>query len=314
MKRLDIKISFHCNNHCRHCVQGRKRTLSRYRPTRVLKEMMLRSRSDCDEIVFTGGEPTVNDDFLECVRYAKKAGYRSVQVQTNGRLFAYKDFAQAVYAAGVDEFVVALHGPTPPVHDFLTRVPGSFWQTVAGIRNLKALGGRVISNSVITKPNYRLLPEIAELLVSLDVDQLQFAYVHILGSARENYRSIVPRVELLVPFMRRAVALGRHHRKNTYVEAVPLCCLKGFEACASEAYMPETRIFDERGFTPDFAHVRRAEGKAKDARCRRCVHDSVCEGPWKEYAALFGWKEFIPVERPPAETPGRNTAKRRRRG
>jgi MoaA/NifB/PqqE/SkfB family radical SAM enzyme len=38
----------------------------------------------------------------------------------------------------------------------------------------------VIINSVVTKDNYKEIPELAALLIKLKVTQFQFAFVHIL--------------------------------------------------------------------------------------------------------------------------------------
>jgi len=76
-------------------------------------------------------------------------------------MFNYRDFCLKTIAAGANEFSPALHGHKASVHDGLTKVPGSFKETVAGIRNLKNLGQKVMTNSVITSKNFSYLPELA---------------------------------------------------------------------------------------------------------------------------------------------------------
>ena len=43
----------------------------------------------------------------------------------------------SLIAAGATEFSPSLHGSTAAIHDELTQAPGSFDQTVAGLKNLK---------------------------------------------------------------------------------------------------------------------------------------------------------------------------------
>ncbi len=296
-RRIDLKVGFQCNNRCKFCVQGDKRYHYPDKTTDELKQLLLEGRKDADEVVFTGGEPTIRKDLPELVRYARDVGYKLVQIQTNGRAFASMEFCKKMIDAGATEFSPAVHGPTPEIHDSLTLAPGSFKQTVKGIINLKSLGQTVIMNSVITKPNYKYLPETAMLFVKLKVDQFQFAFVHALGSAAKNFDEIVPRYSLLEPYLKKALLIGINAGIRVMTEAVPLCFLTGgFERYAAEFVIPHTKIFDAQWVIDDYTVYRHTEGKLKGPMCRQCVHDAYCEGPWREYPEHFGWEEFHPVK------------------
>ncbi|MDE2293766.1 MAG: hypothetical protein KGL53_16925, partial [Elusimicrobia bacterium] len=200
--------------------------------------------------------------------------------------------------AGVTEFSPALHGSRPEVHDFLVRSPGAWLQTVAGLRNLRRLGLKVLTNSVVTKPNYRDLPDLARLLVSLRVGQFQLAFVHVAGTAAKNASWLVPRKALAAPFVEAALDVGAAAGVPCFAEAFPPCLLGRHAARASEATMPRTRVVDAERVTEDYTRYRLEEGKARGPLCGDCRYSGSCEGPWKEYPALFGWDEFVPV---PAE-------------
>ncbi len=89
----------------------------------------------------TGGEPAQNPDFLKLLAYfRKRTPGRELALLSNGRRFCDADFAKAALLAGGKPFSVAvpLHGAGPASHDAVTRVPGSFRQTLAGLRNLFA--------------------------------------------------------------------------------------------------------------------------------------------------------------------------------
>jgi hypothetical protein len=139
------------------------------------------------------------------------------------------------------------------------------------------------------------LPEIAKLLISLDVDQFQFAFVHALGAVAKNFDSVVPRMSLVAPYLKKALTIGKHFSKEAMAEAVPYCFLVGFENHISENIMPKMKIFDFKHIVPDFKKARVAEGKIKGPCCKKCGYFAVCEGPWKEYPEKFGWSEFEPV-------------------
>jgi len=294
VNRVDFKTGFKCNNRCVFCVQGDKRnTVGNYNKEELFKKLT-DARQNSDSIVFTGGETTIHPSFLDLVREAKRLGFVHIQVQTNGRMFARKEFVRDVVAAGANEFNPSLHGHTAEIHDQLTDAPGSFNQVLLGIKTLKTMGQRVITNSVITKSNFSFLPELAQLLAALKVDQMQFAFVHILGTAAEQYQQVVPKKSEVAPFVHKAIDIAKSNKIPVFTEAIPFCFMQGYEEAVVEAQIPITKIFDEQ-IIENYTEYRWNEGKVKGPPCQTCAKNADCEGPWKEYPELFGWDEFKPV-------------------
>jgi len=296
MKKADIKTGFSCNNNCLFCVQGSEKKKFGNKSTEELKLVIKKAKKGCDTIVFTGGEPTIRTDLIELVTLAKLIGFKTIQIQSNGRMFVYEKFCKDIVAAGANEFALALHGHTAQLHNYLTGAE-SFRQIVGGIRTLKKMGQKVITNTVITKSNYRHLPEIAKILIGLDVDQMQFAFVHPLGAAGKNFDSIVPRMEMVIPYLKKAIEIGRVLNRKVMTEGVPFCLLAGYEGSISETVMPDIKIFERVGVINDYTKTRIMKDKAKGPECVRCIYNNICEGPWKEYPQAFGWEEFKPVNK-----------------
>lgn len=296
--RVDLKVGFRCNNFCRFCVQGDKRERLPSKETAELIRSLEEGRAGgATGVVITGGEPTLHKSIVEIARRARALGYATIQVQSNGRTFCYEDFCRKLIAAGVNEFGPSLHGSTSAIHDYLTGAPGAFMQTVAGIRLLKKLGQRVITNSVITKVNYRDLPDLARLLVALGADQFQFAFMHMSGRAGENKTWLAARKTLIEPYVKRALDVGIKAGRTVMTEAIPYCRMGGYEAYVAERIIPRTRIYDADCVIPDYTKTRVDEGKARGPRCPECAWHDACEGPWREYPELFGWDEFVPAAR-----------------
>ncbi len=296
-KRVDVKVGFSCNNRCLFCVQGRKRyEIGDFTTEEVFKKLE-ESRKIADSIVFTGGESTIRKDFFKLVQYAKSLNFRIIQIQTNGRMFAYKKFCEEAIKAGANEFSPALHGHIAPLHDFLTRSRGSFEQTTTAIKNLKSLGQYVLTNTVITKSNYRHLPEIASLLVKLGVDQYQFAFVHPVGTAFEYFERVVPRMKLIEPYVKKGLDIGIKAGKRVMTEAIPYCIMKGYEDYIAEKIIPATTIYDANFVVENYTEFRLKEGKKKGPLCKKCRYFEICEGPWREYPERYGFDEFVPVRK-----------------
>jgi MoaA/NifB/PqqE/SkfB family radical SAM enzyme len=294
--RADIKVGYSCNNNCKFCVQGKKKETLPDKTTFELLKILREARSSANGVVFTGGEPTIRADFLTLVSFAKKLGYRRIQAQTNARMFAYKDFCARALDAGVNEFGIAIHGHIPELHDYLTSTQGSFLQTVKAIKNLVALNVPVYSNTVITQSNYRHLPEIARLLASLGVKQFKLAFVHALGSAADNFSSIVPRMSLAIPYIKEALAVGINAGITVMTEAIPYCMLGKYRRFIAERYIPSTKIYEFPEEIIDFDRLRPTLAKTKSDSCKTCLYYERCEGTWIEYPAFFGWHEFVPVK------------------
>lgn len=296
LKKADVKTGFLCNSNCRFCVQGDQKKAFGNKTTIELKKIIEDASRDCGIIVFTGGEVGIREDIIKLVQYASQFKFKTIQIQSNGRAFMCEDFCRDIIRGGANEFALALHGHIPELHNFLTQSQG-FKQTVRGIRNLKKLDQRVIVNIVVTKPNYRHLPDIVKLLVSLNVDQIQLAFIHALGAAAKNFDSVVPRMTLVMPYVMKSIRIAHHFNKSIVTEAIPYCLMPGYEDCISEKIMPEMKIFEYDYIIPDFTIARREMGKLRGPNCLECLHFDTCEGLWKEYPETFGWDEFLPIKK-----------------
>jgi len=292
LRRLDLKVGWSCNNRCRFCVQGDKRDRFPDRDTATVLRLLEEARPDCDGVVLTGGEPTMRKDLPEVVAEARRLGYQTVQLQTNGRALCHLPLLESLVAAGLTEVAPALHGPNPEVHDGLTRAPNSFRQTVRGIRHARALGLPVVLNSVVVQANLQYLPKMAHLFCGLDVSSFQFAFVHALGSAADGVDDVMPTFSRAAPLLRRALRIGRAEGIPCWTEGVPLCVLGAFATHASEGRIPSTRIVDAELVVDDYTEMRRTEGKAHGPPCEDCLDAERCEGPWREYPEVYGWSEL----------------------
>ncbi|MDD2907906.1 MAG: radical SAM protein [Candidatus Gracilibacteria bacterium] len=297
MKRADIKVGFACNNHCTFCVQGDKRYKYKPRTLDEIKTIILNEYSlGARYVVFTGGEPTVHPNLVEAITYARQLGFVQIQIQSNGTNFDDIEYVKKLINAGVTEFSPSIHGFKKETHNKQVGTPGAWDRVVKGLINLRKLNCIVIINSVITSDNYKEIPQLAKLLIDLKVNQFQFAFVHILGSADKNKESVVPKKLSIIPYVHKALDIAKQAGIPAYTEAIPYCLMQGYEYAISENIMPETSINDAEMRTESYAEYRWNEGKSKREECKTCLKYKVCEGPWKEYPEMYGWDEFVPIK------------------
>jgi uncharacterized radical SAM superfamily Fe-S cluster-containing enzyme len=121
-RRADLKTGTTCNSNCVFCVIG-DHLFTGDRSTAECVAELRASRETCQDVVFTGAEVSIRPDFFHLVRVAQRLGYDRIQIQTNGRMFAYREFCERTVAAGANEFAPSIHSHLAKLHDGLTRAP-----------------------------------------------------------------------------------------------------------------------------------------------------------------------------------------------
>ena len=125
---------------------------------------------DLEYLVMTGGEPTLQTNlFLESLdRVKEKFPYTQVLLLTNGRSLSDKWLFEQVCQRHPNNFRIAIpvHGDNSELHDYITRAPGSFEQTILALRRLMNSDIKIEIRIVVTKANCDNLLGIARLISS----------------------------------------------------------------------------------------------------------------------------------------------------
>ena len=295
-------LGYRCNNNCVFCVAADKRAMAE-RPLRDEAALIARAAAEGSRYLeFVGGETTLRDDLPSLVRYARRCGFTTVCMATNGRMYAYPDFAKSMVDAGLTDVLFSIHGDTDELHDSLTRAPGSFRQLLDGIANLRRLGfERIGSNTTLVTSNIGSLAGIGRLILDLGIRNSEFIFVDPNeGGAYARFDELVPRIAEAAPRMRELLDLGRGRSPHWCVRYVPLCHFLGYEDQISETI--ERRMFRTRHFAPEFQNLdvensRRDYGRVRPPRCGGCALYDECEGIFREYYRRRGDEELKAVTR-----------------
>lgn len=171
-----IKITARCNLKCTFCHYWRMREpdeLSTQEYFRVLNEL---AAAGCVKVHFSGGEATLRKDVMDLLAHASGLGMKT-NITTNGTLLN-EERARAMVDAGTRSISLSLDGPDAKSHDALRGVPGAFDRTVRGIRLLAKARDKARSrmklrlNMVLTRHNYRTLPQVIELAADLGMVEI----------------------------------------------------------------------------------------------------------------------------------------------
>jgi len=301
-KTLFFRVGYRCNNRCIFCVTGDNKP-GTFTSLEVLARALAAYRSRYDQLVLSGGEPTARTDFFPLMESAFRLGYK-IQLQTNARLLAKKEFSRRL-AAYHPVIYTHLQDYKAKAHDITTSVPGSFWETVAGIRNAMPDCHGLYVKIMITKANYRHLLETAKFLRRLGVRGIWFVFLTPHGFARIYFDKVVPTYTQVAPYLKKAL---RWARKEKGLEVM----LEGFPYChvprAWHSNMLEDPRLSERkqlclhpaergrDFRISPVHER-LKDKTKGPHCPKCAHDQECEGVYRTYAQHRGLDELKPCRK-----------------
>lgn len=131
-------------------------------------------------IIFSGGEPFSSPWLLPLCKRTRKRSmdvcvYTSGNIENGGLRSLEQGPLTLLRECGVRKLIFSLHGPNAAIHESMTRVPGSFGNTLASIRDSIELGFNVEIHFVPTRLNYRHLSDVVSL-----ANKLQAARVSIL--------------------------------------------------------------------------------------------------------------------------------------
>lgn len=204
-----IAFSPACNNACVFCAQGKLREQAPSQTPEQIVADAIGAIVPGETVAIVGGEPTLYDALPDFVRAVDAAGAGRILVQTNGRRLAYRSFVRALREASSRlALEVSIAGSTEPMHDYHTGTPGSFKQTIVGIRNARAERIVVYASVVVTRSNFRHMTEMVRLAHALGIDALRFVPAQTVGNARRAADRVVPSMPLVAPYLALALAEG----------------------------------------------------------------------------------------------------------
>lgn len=118
------------------------------------------------QLIFSGEDCIERPDLFELAQYGLKKGLQ-IKISPEVTRKLSKQRLQEAEKTGLTSWEFNLDGPTPEIHDYFRRAPGSFELTIKGIHNLNRLGMRHQINTAVTRYNYEMLEEIAKLVAEL---------------------------------------------------------------------------------------------------------------------------------------------------
>jgi len=180
-----VSISFEpttsCNLRCPECPSGLRAFT---RPTGMLqKDFFTRTIDEIHRellylIFYFQGEPYLNPDFLDMVKYAASKGIYTA-TSTNAH-YLTDNIAKRTIESGLDRLIISIDGTTQDVYQQY-RVGGNIDKVIEGAKNIvkwkKELNSKtpfVFFQFLVVKPNEHQIEEIKKLAKEIGVDEVRF--------------------------------------------------------------------------------------------------------------------------------------------
>jgi len=303
MKKRDcceIILNHACDLGCAFCSQADFEPGSFMPAAEAVKHIYAAKKEGFKRLGFSGGEALLRADLPQLIKAARRVGFQAVRLQTNGTRLAARPAAENLINAGltVCKFTFASH--LPAKHDKLVGRTGAFKKSLAGLENMLKLKAAVGVNLLITKANYRALPETLKFFMEKGVSNFVLIYpIHTGAMARAaGLRISLPQA---APFIVKALRLASDSGLGREVKAlnVPPCLLPGFEERASGLYKFNTVVVAADGEKRDLDSAV-AAARRQGPPCAHCFFAKKCRGVDGHYLEIFGWKGISPVKGKPA--------------
>ncbi len=186
--RMDLALTYRCNNDCSHCYVGKKRDVGEMNTESWKKVLDILWKLGIFHVAFTGGEATMRDDLSELVGTAEDLGMVS-GLLTNGRRLSDKKYIKRLIDEGIDYFQITLESSDKKIHNKMVGAD-AFDETVSGIRNAAMSPIHTITNTTITKLNVKTLSDTVDFVASLGVDAFAMNGIIYTGRAKSGETAI----------------------------------------------------------------------------------------------------------------------------
>lgn len=238
--RMDIALTYRCNNNCGHCYVERKRDFPEM-TTEQWKEAIDKIwEMGIPHIVFTGGEATEREDLVELVEYAEDIGLVT-GLLTNGRRLARDGLIDKLAEAGLDHVQITLESDDEATHDRMVNCAGAWKETVEGVRAADRSPVFVITNTTISAVNRDRIIKTVDFIHELGLQTFAMNGIIYTGGGKDPGQGVPEgeMAEILFEVQERAIKYGMNfiwYTPTRYCDLDPVALGLGPKQCTAAKY------------------------------------------------------------------------------
>lgn len=318
---LFLEINNYCNAGCIFCVADRGGIYPRSElEYKTIEKILDKHNIGIGDAVFvTGGEPLIHPEIVEILEGISKRGAYSCAT-VFGVTLEDEEFCRRILRTGINRLAIPMYGSEDKIHDFVTKVNGSFRSLHRGIENALEIRKEVNARTKIEirtlacKANYMDIPNIVKHVISnFDINIFGISGLQVSARALKWEKDAVIRIKEVAPPVREALKILKANLVKTVLTNLPLCILgseyeefytgKISERANGQPDSEKTRIkvglFPHIGYGPWMTEAdgieRKSTSKKKGEQCKDCYFYGQCSGIDRRYADRFGFDDLIPM-------------------
>ncbi|MBK6984276.1 MAG: SPASM domain-containing protein [Bacteroidetes bacterium] len=190
---MAIEPTTSCNLRCPECPSGLRQFT---RPIGMLEPSFFKKTIDevYQELIYLTfyfqGEPYLNPNFLEMVKYASDKGIYT-STSTNAH-YLNKDQAKKTVESKLDRLIISIDGTTQETYEQY-RIGGQLQKVIEGTKNiieakreLKSNTPHIVFQFLVVKPNEHQLEDVKKLALDLGVDEVVFKTAQVYDFEKGN--------------------------------------------------------------------------------------------------------------------------------
>ncbi|MGD1816070.1 MAG: His-Xaa-Ser system radical SAM maturase HxsC [Pleomorphochaeta sp.] len=232
-----LLVNNHCNLKCINCPQVNNIPL---------KGLEIKNKKIIDfldnkynQIGLTGGEPTLNIDYLARLisQIYKKNNAINIDILTNAiNLAKYNNFQKLnkILKQNVT-FCIALYADIPEIHDYLTGIKGSFFETINAMHTIASYKRNIELRFVINKINFNRLPQFIQFAYDHFpyIDRIALMAMEYSGQAKINAQKLFIKQSDYAQYLFDAIKSAKQRNQNIFIYNHQTCKLpsKIWEYC-----------------------------------------------------------------------------------
>lgn len=222
-----IFLTNQCNNQCICCPQPPK---SDKEDLLGIALLMIQMITDTSPVLgITGGEPTyVWNNLINVIAFTRKVlPESSLQLLSNARILANYDKTAELASVAEGKLLVCvpLYADVYHIHDAITEVRGSYYEALAGLKNLARTSLNIEVRVVISRQNYTRLPQLANFIYrNLPfVSHVALMGIEMVGHAARHKKDLWVSPSKYMPYLEEAVHMFDQRDMLSSIYNHPLC-------------------------------------------------------------------------------------------
>jgi len=292
-----IILSPSCDNNCLFC--GDIKTASeneiKEQEIKAFKNLEEFKKKGIKQIEISGCDPIEYENIAELIEYIKK-DFDFVQLSAHGRNLSNKEFAKKLVDSGVDKLRIPIYGSNAETHDAVTRVKGSFNETLQGIKNIIELSPKLEMqlSTLIMQENKNDMINIINLIKSLGITDF-YVTIPCISTIQES--SYIP-LKDIGPYVKEILDYSKKNKFPITIMEVPFCIFGFFDELIINTNLPPD--LGENNQPPEEYRTNIKDMpsyriKEKPEICNKCACTQFCGGFFKKDLDKYGVGALKPI-------------------